>query len=266
MIEQINWSKIAKKLGIDLIAPEPKTPEIIEEVTFAASPLEIEESKEVPYKYLVVVADDEEKYAHAVKSAAENALNSKESSDHNGVVVVTSAEELLNVVLTGNNGRSADVVLLDDAYILNNGQWNLRLSLVEKVALQQGIDYSPFTDKVVNERGFSQRAMDVYLGRPGSINFALTLRTLGYPGKIFVISSAPPDPDQFMRGVAHIRENIPSFPDQMPIDGVSRKRFMPGIGMQYANSIRQNLWSKYGDWDYKTDQEDLTGALAQLIK
>lgn len=81
------------------------------------------EDKEVPFDFLVVIADDEPASAQSTRQAAEIALKGDNPSEEkNRVRVVESINELFEIALEGNDGKQADVVLLDDAYIYNYGQ------------------------------------------------------------------------------------------------------------------------------------------------
>lgn len=103
------------------------------------------------------------------------------------------------------------------------------------------------------------RAVDVFIDT-GSINFALILRTLGFKGKIFVVSNSPPDPGDFIERVEDIRKAVPEFPDQLPVNGVTMKRYT-SVGILYGDSVRYSS----GTWDLKKDQRDLAGTLGQLL-
>lgn len=239
---------------VETAAPAPATPTFSRfrpfgEVALPTTAPTAKESKEIPVDYLVVVADDEEHHAQATKQAAQGALSEGEQANkNNDIRIVKDARELLTMALEGNAGKPADIVLLDDRYSHNEGgKWNPRLALVEEIAQARGIDYSPYTAKVEVEKDWDMKATDTFIGMPGSMNFALTLRTLGYKGKIFVVSSGPPEVDQIMRRVEDIRRTVSDFPDQMPIDGISMKKYLPDVGILYADSVKQSSYNKYGD-------------------
>ena len=219
---------------------------------------------EAPHQYLflAVVADDEIDVAENTGRALKQVFQEQEQKDGN-VKIAQNVMDKFELALAGNAGKPADVVILDDAYIQGGGLWRPDSNAIIALAESSGISFFDFEKQVKDPWNTESRPIEVLCNGGNSTNFALILRALGYAGKIFVVSSAPPEPYEIRDRLNLIRIMVPNFPDKLPIDGISYKRDQDGHGLPYANSV-----SKDGRfWDTQTDPEVhyLSGTLGKLL-
>lgn len=182
--------------------------------------LPAQESAEIPRQFMVVIADDERYYADNAKQATEAAFT--ESGRENGVATIApGAKQLLELSMRGNNGQQVNVVLLDDSYYKGGDAWRFRYADFFAVAKSVGKKTGEF-EKSVDVPGTKDVKMKPanWLFRDtNSTTLALALRFLGFEGKIFTVSSAPPHPKEIRKSLDEARSMVPSFPDRFPVDG-----------------------------------------------
>lgn len=212
----------------------------------------IQETAEVPHEFLVVVADDEIDVAERTKLSLERLWRDNHQNDQ-AVKIASDAMDIFRLALTGNAGRPADAVVLDDAYISGGDTiWRPKPDDIIALAKSSGVNFSVF-----------EKPIELFCMRSNSTHFALILRALGFQGKILVVSSSPPWPSEIRDSLDQIRKVVPSFSEKLPIDGVSYKRDNDGQGLEYANSEDEN-----GYWATQQDPtiHDLSGTLGILLQ
>lgn len=225
-----------------------------------------QEIVEIPHKFFVVVADDEIDIAEKTGQSLEQIFNEQAREDAR-VKIAQNAMDIFELALTGNAGRPADAVILDDAYIFGGeSTWRPEPEDIIALANSSDINFSAFEKPVEIPpiKGSKYRPIELLCMRSNSTNFALILRSLGYQGKIFVVSSAPPRPSEIRASLDQIRGAVSSFPDRLPIDGVSYKRDNDGHGLWFANAVSADGTH----WDIKQDPtiHYLSGTLGKLLE
>lgn len=222
------------------------------------------ETAEIPHEFLVVVADDEIDVAENTRQSLEQVWR-KNHQNGRAVEIASNAMDIFRLALVGNAGKAADAVILDDAYIRNGSLWRPNPDDVIALAKSSDVNFSAFEEEVEIPpvKGATYKPIELLCMQTNSTNFALILRALGYQGKIFVVSSAPPPPSWIRESLNQIRSVVPSFPEKLPIDGVSHKRDHDGHGLEYANSEGEN-----GYWAVQQDPtvHDLSGTLGILLQ
>lgn len=199
---------------------EPFTAEEIyqQELAAEADAVEAEptapEYEHPPVDRFIVVTDDVESLAKATQYEVNRYLQSNPEVTHR-CEVASSFSKLLELAFNGNAGQPAEVILLDHNYAQAPTQWPRDFRhLVSQYAEARGIDVSDMLENPDTLRIFKNAT---------SVNYALVLRALGFEGKIFVISSAPPDA-QLIKYVTDLWNNsLPNHQVEFPIQGYSMK-------------------------------------------
>ena len=215
------------------------------------------EFKKLPNDFFTVIADDRIEQAHSTQTAIMEAFAAGEIS-HGGVHIVQSATELMTVSLSGKSGDQADVVLLDDEYNKNYQDWRQEYDFLVQLASQASVDFSHF--KIPDRGGYTvigKMPDDLY--HPSSTNFAIVLRILGFKNNIFVVSSAPPDPEEIVGEQARLAEFTPFYKPIFPVNGVSTKK------PDFFNEIRYSREIKKGYWNNQKIKSTLTQSLRMLL-
>jgi hypothetical protein len=256
----------------DSKAVEPIPPVVAEPVPALTTPIisrvvdesqRKPESKEVPYDFLLVIADDHPTYRRKTHEAVERAL--KLGEGNTGVVSARDSTDFFDKALVGKQGQQADVVLVDNDYSGNNS-WELDADRIAKFAGTLGRDFSPFVPEKVTRRDGTSYYKGVIgdLYYPDSVNYSLLLRALGFKGRIFVVSGDPPPAERFLERAEKLRELVPNFPSERPVTGVINKGFLGGDSSMigYATQMKSD-----GNWDMQvnfSEKEPIINSLLRL--
>jgi hypothetical protein len=209
---------------------------------------------EPTYDYYVVIADDVEKERRNTKQAIEAVLSTKAGNTQ--VITPDKGGDFFRLALTGNAGKPADLVLLDDAYRSAYMNWLVTPKMMQAITEPLEADFSPYLPP---DRGRSiligQMPDDLY-NNPGSINFALLLRAAGFTGKIFVVSSDPPLAEKIAEQAKRLKKAVPVFSEEFPIEGITYKKHLNG-SIEYATETKDGRsWNlqelKWGEANLET--------------
>lgn len=193
------------------------------------------EFKEIPEKFYTVIADDESYYADSTERAIVTGFSSGNKT-HGEIHKASGVMDLLGSALFGNDGRQADIVLLDDQYTEKLDNWKPTDEHLQLLASQAGFDFTPFLN--------NPKLLELGLLFPNSIHFAMLLRIFGYKNNIFVVSGNPPTVEAIEGDVMALAKYVPEhYKPTFPINGFSIKAPYQGE-ITYANSISAGIWNR----------------------
>lgn len=228
----------------ELVPPVEIVKEPIEVVTSPAfKPMRLPESAEIPYGFLVVIADDYKGDRENTRRVVEEALGLTDQSS--GVIAAESAIEFFNTALRGKQGGQADVALVDHDYSYDNPhrpKWRPEPDEIVRLAKTIGIDFSRSTPVKKQRRdGTIYYAVEGMQGfyYPDSINYSLILRALGFEGSIFVVSSDPPPASLFIKPADRIRKAVLTFYPGSPINGMISKNTFDCGSLAYSTAVTE---------------------------
>jgi|GEM_PF-3527302 len=187
-------------------------------------PLPLPERAEVPTDLLVVVFDDMPNARADTKARV--GLNIEGAGKTFRIETPANILDALNTALRGKSSGQADVVLLDHRYYDNLKSWLPDPAQLARLAETTGVEFEAFIPTEIIRWDGSKYFEDNGAGQlyyPSSISNSLLLRALGYQGKIFVVSSDPPEPAAYLQYVEKLRAAVPSFPAGLPLNGMIHK-------------------------------------------
>lgn len=199
--------------------------------------------------FMTLIADDEIDIATRTEDAIQQGFGSGDMF-HGKIQVAQNVMDLLNSALYGNDGKQADVVLLDDQYSVDSGNWFPKDEDLMALAQRAVIDFNPYL-----AQGYDYKDMPKALHKPSSIHFAMLLRIFGFTNNIFVVSSAPPSVEQITAEVEALSNFTEKYKKVFPINGFTQKKPYRG-NIFFANTIEDGSWNN----------QMVAGGLAQSLQ
>lgn len=161
----------------------------------------------LPLNLVAVVADD---VAKQRRVAAEAFTGVKEGYS---AVEAKSWEELLELAMTGKDGRPVDVVCVDHSYDYNKGRWQWGNStdflVVMQAVAHKARTTTPGAMEAVTNRWGDFESVRTQNPTANSVLLAKLLRLLGYAGTIVVVSSLPPHPHEYVMEDENGKKTLP---------------------------------------------------------
>ncbi|HUD20054.1 MAG TPA: hypothetical protein VMR81_06460 [Patescibacteria group bacterium] len=181
-------------------------------------------SSEVPGSIRVVIADDEEGSAAWTSQAWSSVLQASPSLAQPEILTAASGDDLM-VKALGLMDRAADVVVLDNKYETNWGDWKPTENMLSLIAQKRGVAFEPI--KKPDRGNWSVSGVmpdDLY--HPNATHFAILLRFMGFSGTIIAISNSPPQTKYIAKEIHSLNDYLQSFGTQVgenPINAVLTK-------------------------------------------